>query len=117
MRLKLPLLRLLIVLGLLHLYLRYARNAELLAMLAPRPVMLIAGETDAWSDPYGEFLAARLATPVYRLFGKEGVDGIPQIDVQTRGDLVYMMHSAGHGPAPQDTPAILAFLDRNLRAS
>jgi len=88
-----------------------------LAMLAPRPVMLIAGETDAWSDPYGEFLAARLATPVYRLFGKEGVDGIPQIDVQTRGDLVYMMHSAGHGPAPQDTPAILAFLDRNLRAS
>lgn len=33
--LKLPLLRLLIVLGLLHLYLRYARNAELLAMLAP----------------------------------------------------------------------------------
>jgi hypothetical protein len=33
--LKLPLLRLLIVLGLLHLYLRYAFNAELLAMLAP----------------------------------------------------------------------------------
>ena len=33
--LKLPLLRLLIVLGLLHLYLRYAHNAELLAMLAP----------------------------------------------------------------------------------
>lgn len=33
--LKLPLLRLLIVIGLLHLYLRYARNAELLATLAP----------------------------------------------------------------------------------
>jgi len=33
--LKLPLMRLLIVLGLVHLYLRYARNAELLAMLAP----------------------------------------------------------------------------------
>ncbi len=33
--LKLPVLRLLIVLGLLHLYLRYARHAELLAMLAP----------------------------------------------------------------------------------
>ena len=33
--LKLPILRLVIVLGLLHLYLRYARNAELLAMLAP----------------------------------------------------------------------------------
>jgi hypothetical protein len=33
--LKVPLLRLLIVLGLVHLYLRYAREAELLAMLAP----------------------------------------------------------------------------------
>jgi hypothetical protein len=33
--LKLPTLRLLIVLGLLHLFLKYARNAELLAMLAP----------------------------------------------------------------------------------
>lgn len=86
-----------------------------LAMLAPRPVMVIVGETDAWSDPYGEFLAARLATPVYRLFGKVGVDGIPPLDIPTRHDLVFMMHSAGHGPAPQDTPAILAFLDRNLR--
>ena len=33
--LKLPLIRLLIVLGLIHLFLRYARNAELLATLAP----------------------------------------------------------------------------------
>jgi hypothetical protein len=33
--LKLPLLRLLIVIGLVHLYLRYTRNAELLAMLVP----------------------------------------------------------------------------------
>lgn len=33
--LKVPLVRLLILLGLLHLYLRYARNAELLAMFAP----------------------------------------------------------------------------------
>lgn len=33
--LKLPLIRLLIVIGLVHLYLRYARNAELLAMLLP----------------------------------------------------------------------------------
>jgi hypothetical protein len=32
---KLPLIRLLIVLGLVHLFLRYVRNAELLAMLAP----------------------------------------------------------------------------------
>ena len=33
--LKLPVMRLIIVLGLLHLFLKYARNAELLAILAP----------------------------------------------------------------------------------
>ena len=36
--LKLPVLRLLLVLGLLHLFLKYARNIELLAMLAPLAV-------------------------------------------------------------------------------
>lgn len=87
-----------------------------MAMVAPRPLMIITGETDAWSDPYGEFLAARLATPVWRLFGKDGVDGLPPLDVPTRDDLVFLMHAAGHGPAPQDTPAILEFLDRHLKA-
>ncbi len=86
-----------------------------MAMVAPRPLMIITGETDAWSDPYGEFLAARLATPVYRLFGKEGVDGVAPLDVPTQDDLVFLMHAAGHGPAPQDTPAILSFLDRHFR--
>lgn len=87
----------------------------IMAMIAPRPLMIITGETDAWSDPYGEFLSARLATPVYRLFGKTGVDELPALDIATQGDLVYMMHAAGHGPAPQDTPAILGFLDAKLR--
>lgn len=86
----------------------------IMAMVAPRPLMIITGETDAWSDPYGEFLAARLASPVYKLFGKQGVDGLPPLDIATQDDLVYLMHAAGHGPAPQDTPAILGFLDRHF---
>ena len=85
-----------------------------IAMMAPRPLMLITGERDAWSDPYGEFLAARLATPVYQLFGKQGVDAAPELDTPTGGALTYMTHKGGHGPAPQDTPAILDFLDRHL---
>lgn len=43
--LKLPLVRLLIVLGLVHLFLKYARNAELLAMLAPLAVAPILAAT------------------------------------------------------------------------
>ena len=85
-----------------------------IAMIAPRPLMLIAGETDNWSDPYGEFLAARLATPVWRLFGEDGVDAAPVLDQPTGGALTFLLHAGGHGPAPQDTPAILDFLDRYL---
>lgn len=88
-----------------------------ISLIAPRPLLLITGETDAWSDPYGEFLAARLATPVWRLFGKEGVDAAPVLDQPTGGALTYMMHTGGHGPAPQDTAVILDFLDREMANS
>ena len=43
----------------------------LLALIAPRPVLLQTGSTDNWSDPKGEFLAAVAAGPVYKLLGKQ----------------------------------------------
>ena len=46
----------------------------LVALMAPRPVLLQTGDKDGWSDPKGEFLAAVAAGPVYRLFGKQGLD-------------------------------------------
>ena len=63
--LKLPLIRLLIVIGLVHLFLRYARNAEILAMLAPLVIApLLARQfpkIGAESQPTGRFKA--LARP------------------------------------------------------
>src|SRR5579863_8900182 len=46
----------------------------LVALMAPRPVLLQTGDKDYWSDPKGEFLAAVAAAPVFRLFGKQGLD-------------------------------------------
>ncbi len=61
--LKLPLLRLLIVLGLLHLYLSYARNAELLAMLAPLAIApLLARQWPALRPDPSPALARRCRT-------------------------------------------------------
>jgi hypothetical protein len=43
----------------------------LVALIAPRPLLLQTGNTDYWSDPKGEFLAAVAAGPVYRLLGRQ----------------------------------------------
>ena len=44
----------------------------LIALVAPRPLLLQTGNTDFWSDPKGEFLAAVSAGPVYKLLGQAG---------------------------------------------
>jgi hypothetical protein len=65
--LKLPLVRLLIVIGLLHLFLRYARNAELLATLAPLAIApLLARQFPKFAalpQAQGRFAFSRPAGP------------------------------------------------------
>ncbi|MBN1782189.1 acetylxylan esterase [bacterium] len=89
----------------------------LLAMLAPRPVLLVTGNTDKWSDPYGEFLAALAAGPVYRLLGKEGLntDKMPPAGVPVLNDIGFYMHDGGHGLVPSDWDVILDFLVKHLQ--
>jgi len=43
----------------------------IIALVAPRPILLQTGSTDKWSDPYGEFLAAKAATPSSRCSAKK----------------------------------------------
>jgi hypothetical protein len=75
--LKLPLIRLLIVLGLVHLFLRYVRNAELLAMLAPlivAPILARQWPTlrPSSESPVGSLLRQRLAA-LSRPAGRNGI--------------------------------------------
>ena len=44
-----------------------------LAMTAPRPLAVASAAEDRWADPEGEFLAAVFASPVWKLFGREGI--------------------------------------------
>ena len=43
----------------------------LVALIAPQPLSLQTGSTDKWSHLYGEFVAAKAATPVNELLGKK----------------------------------------------
>ena len=89
----------------------------LLALVAPRPLLLINGSTDTWSDPTGEWQAAQAATAVYRLLGREGVPAKrpPLGQIAGRG-LAVITHEGPHGLLPQDIERIADFLDAELSA-
>ena len=88
----------------------------LIALVAPRPLLLQTGNTDFWSDPKGEFLAAVAAGPVYKLLGKEdlGTDVWPDAKVPIFHDLSYYMHDGGHGMVPSDWAIYIEFLKKTL---
>jgi hypothetical protein len=104
-------------------YRKYADNETalpfdahmLLALIAPRPVLLQTGQYDYAADPKGEFLAAVAAGPVYRLLGKQDLgtsDWPPSGPILN--DIGYTMNSGGHGPAPGDWNVYLEFLKKHL---
>ncbi|RYY27563.1 MAG: pectate lyase [Sphingomonadales bacterium] len=73
----------------------------LLALIAPRPMLLVNGDTDTWSDWQGEAVAAAAAKPVYALFGRES-------------DLATVTHKGGHTVLPEDLAAMTAFMRKQL---
>lgn len=89
----------------------------LLALIAPRPLLLQTGNTDKWSDPYGEFLAAVAVEPVYQLLGKKGLGAttFPKAGEPVLHDLAYFMHDGGHGTVPTDYDIYIRFLRQHLR--
>jgi hypothetical protein len=88
----------------------------LIALVAPRPLLLQTGDTDLWSDPKGEFLAAVAAGPVYKLLGKQdlGTDRWPAAKQPIFHDMSYYMHDGGHGMVPSDWEIYIQFLKQHL---
>jgi hypothetical protein len=90
---------------------------ELIALIAPRPVLLQTGSEDGWSDPKGEFLAAVAAEPVYKLLGKQGLGTTewPAAGTPILHDISYYMHAGGHGTIPSDWDIFIKFLQAHLQ--
>ncbi|HEV7330508.1 MAG TPA: hypothetical protein VGN63_05660 [Flavisolibacter sp.] len=89
----------------------------LLSLMAPRPLLLQTGSSDCWSDPKGEFLAAKAATPVYRLYGKQGIEReeMPRAGDDTMlNTLGYYMHEGGHTVLPQDYDIFIRFIQKHF---
>ena len=89
---------------------------ELLALIAPRPVYVASAVEDEWADPNGEFLSAKAAGPVYKLFGKKGV-GVskqPAVDSPVGDTIGYHVRSGGHNVTDFDWEQYLSFADRHF---
>ena len=88
---------------------------ELLALIAPRPVLLCNAVEDEWANPAGQFEMLRAAAPVWRLLGKEGLraDRMPPSGKLLDGDLGYFIRPGAHAMSPVEWAAYLDFADRH----
>jgi (4-O-methyl)-D-glucuronate---lignin esterase len=90
----------------------------LLALIAPRPVFVASAHDDPYSDPEGEFLSAKAASNVYRLFGKDGLptDATYEVDRPEGRTLHYYLRPGGHDILPSDWQRYIQFADENLQS-
>jgi hypothetical protein len=87
----------------------------LVALMAPRAVCVASASQDLWADPRGEFLSAVHAGPVYRLFGKKGLEAkeMPPIGEAVQGDgVAYHIREGKHNLTLFDWMRYLDFADR-----
>ncbi|MBN2589292.1 MAG: hypothetical protein JXA96_05495 [Sedimentisphaerales bacterium] len=97
---------------------------ELVALCAPKPVFISGGAgegggmSDQWVDAKGMWMAGKMASPVYELLGAKGsgFEEYPGLEVlDTKGEVGFRQHSAGHTDAP-NWPFFIDFANKYLKA-
>lgn len=90
---------------------------SLLALVAPRQLLLTNATEDTWADPKGQFDMLKAINPVYNLYGKKGIE---VTDFPMENDLVdsevgYFIRPGKHSMGASDWDVWLNFCDKHLQ--
>ena len=88
---------------------------QLIALMAPRPLLLGNAKRDVWSDPEGAFRAAKGAAPAYKVYGSDGLRQSKLTQFDPKADIAFWMRPGTHGVVKEDWPAFLEFMDAHFK--
>lgn len=90
----------------------------LVALCAPRPVLLTNAEEDQWSNPGGQFEVLQAAAPAYALYNLEKplvAEKMPKTGTLASERLGYFIRAGKHSMTPQDWTVFLDYGDKWLK--
>jgi dienelactone hydrolase len=89
----------------------------LVALCAPRPVLLTNAQEDQWANPGGQFEVLQAAVPSYQLYDLEKplvAEKMPDIGKLADNRLGYFIRAGAHSMTPEDWKIFLDFGDSRL---
>ena len=89
----------------------------MIALCAPRPVLLSNATEDGWANPSGQFDILVAADPVYQLIAGDGVKSrvMPEVGALMDSRLGYFIRPGKHSMNKTDWDAWLNYADKWLR--
>lgn len=86
----------------------------LLSLIAPRHLYVASAEDDLWADPKGEYLSLYNASPVFKLYGMQGLSSPepPTVNSPIMLDVGYHKRTGKHDVTDYDWERFMDFCDR-----